>query len=220
MRGVIEAVIFDFDGVLVESVDVKTQAFAKMFESYGPEVLRKVIDFHLAHGGMTRYDKFRYYYGELLQEPLSEDKLGELSDRFSQLVVDEVIAAPYVKGAEEFLERFCHILDLFVVSATPEEEIRHIVERRGMRHYFREVYGAPPTKLALTQDVLDRNGYEPAKVLFVGDALSDYEAAANSGCAFVGRVVPDIGNQFPKETITIRDLVRLAQLLGELGSTA
>ena len=38
-----EAVFFDFDGVILDSVDVKTQAFADMFRQYGPEVERAVV---------------------------------------------------------------------------------------------------------------------------------------------------------------------------------
>ncbi len=31
----IKAIIFDFDGVIVESVDIKTKAFARLFEHGG-----------------------------------------------------------------------------------------------------------------------------------------------------------------------------------------
>jgi phosphoglycolate phosphatase-like HAD superfamily hydrolase len=213
----IEAVIFDFDGVLVESVDVKTRAFAKLFEGYGPDVVRKVVDFHLSNGGMTRYDKFGYYYGEILQEPLSEAKLQELADQFSQLVVEQVIAAPYVAGAREFLDRYSGTLDLFVVSATPEEEIRHIVRSRDMQSYFKGVYGAPQTKLALTQRILEENGYWPSSVLFVGDATSDYEAACDAGCAFVARVGGEQNTLFPDGVLVMQDLTGLGEMVADLG---
>ncbi len=212
----LEAVIFDFDGVLVESVDVKTKAFAKLFEGYGTDVVRKVVDFHLANGGMTRYDKFRYYYSEVLREPLSEAKMQELSDHFSQLVVEQVIAAPYVAGAREFLDRHSGTLDLFVVSATPEEEIRYIVARRGMQGYFKGVYGAPRTKLGLTRGVLEENGYRPEGVLFVGDATSDFEAARDTGCAFVGRVARDQSSPFPGGTLVTQDLTGLGEMVADL----
>jgi len=40
----IQAIGFDFDGVLVESVDIKTRAYAYLFEDEGPEVVQQVID--------------------------------------------------------------------------------------------------------------------------------------------------------------------------------
>ena len=42
----IRAIVFDFDGVLVESVDTKTKAYAGFFEDEGEEVVRKVVEVH------------------------------------------------------------------------------------------------------------------------------------------------------------------------------
>ena len=41
-----QAILFDFDGVLCECTDVKTEAFAKLFESFGEEVVKKVMNHH------------------------------------------------------------------------------------------------------------------------------------------------------------------------------
>ena len=41
-----QAIIFDFDGVLVESVDIKTQAFAGLYQSYGETIVGKVVRYH------------------------------------------------------------------------------------------------------------------------------------------------------------------------------
>ena len=58
----LKAILFDFDGVLVESVDIKTKAFAKLFENEGPEIVNKVVEYHLANGGVSRFKKFDYIY--------------------------------------------------------------------------------------------------------------------------------------------------------------
>ena len=47
----IRGIAFDFDGVLVESVDVKTKAYARLFEEYGEGVVSRVVDYHLTNGG-------------------------------------------------------------------------------------------------------------------------------------------------------------------------
>ena len=99
-----EAFFFDFDGVLADSVEVKTRAFAKLFEPYGTEIEAKVVDHHRRNGGMTRVDKFRHYYKEFLQEPLNDEMLDSLCRKFSQLVVDEVVESPEIPGAEKFLQ--------------------------------------------------------------------------------------------------------------------
>ncbi len=185
-----EAFFFDFDGVLADSVEVKTRAFAKLFEPYGPEVVRKVIDHHRRHGGMTRVKKFRHYHNEYLDKNLNDEEMADLCRRFSVLVVDEVVAAPEIQGAGEFLTKWYKRLPCFVISATPEEEMREIVQRRGMAGYFREVLGAPADKEQNLRSLVDKYGLSPSKCCFFGDATSDYQAARACGTYFIG-ILPD-----------------------------
>ena len=183
-----QAFFFDFDGVLADSVEVKTRAFAKLFEPYGPEVVSKVVAHHRHHGGMTRVDKFRHYYHEYLGKSLRTEEMTDLCRRFSELVVDEVVAAPEIKGAEEFLQRWCRRLACFVISATPHEEIKEIVKRRGMEQYFKEVLGAPVDKRRNLEILLEKYNLNPSRCFFFGDAESDYLAAHICGVEFFGIV--------------------------------
>jgi phosphoglycolate phosphatase-like HAD superfamily hydrolase len=184
-----EAFFFDFDGVLADSVEVKTRAFAKLFEAHGPEVVRKVVTHHRRYGGMTRVEKFRHYYWEYLDRNLNDDQMADLCRRFSELVVDEVVVAPEINGAEDFLQRWCKRLECFVISAAPEGEIKEIVKRRGMEGYFREVLGAPSDKKENLEILLAKYDLNPSRCCFFGDAESDYLAACNCGVNFFG-IVP------------------------------
>ena len=133
----IKAIIFDFDGVIVESVDIKTKAFARLFEHEGGVVVEKVVDYHLKNGGVSRFDKFRYYYKEILKRPLSDQQFEELCSGFSELVMEEVVKAPYVKGSKEILDNYSRIYQCFVATGTPQEEIDEIIIQRGMVPFFR-----------------------------------------------------------------------------------
>lgn len=215
MRGW-QAFFFDFDGVLADSVEVKSRAFARLFEPYGPEVMARVVDHHRRHSGVTRVDKFRHYYQEFLRKPLGDEELADLCRRFARLVVDEVVAAPEIPGAEDFLRAWAGKLPCFVVSATPEEEIREIVHRRGWSHYFREVRGAPTSKQQNLEILLRKYRFPSKKCLFFGDAESDYRAARASGVQFLGilsdsqaplvQAVPDVA--------WVKDFAAAAQWLG------
>ena len=184
-----EAFFFDFDGVLADSVEVKTRAFAKLFEPHGGEVVKKVIAHHRRYGGMTRGEKFSHYYSEYLDRKLNDEEMTDLCRRFSELVVDEVVAAPEINGAEEFLQRWCGRLACFVISATPDEEIKEIVKRRGMEEYFKEVLGAPADKKKNLETMLAKYNLNPSRCFFFGDAESDYLAAYTCGVNFFG-IVP------------------------------
>ncbi len=210
-----QAFFFDFDGVLADSVEVKTKAFARLFEPFGPEVSAKVVDHHRRHSGVTRVDKFRHYYQEFLHQPLTEEELAELCKSFARLVVDEVVAAPEIPGAERFLRLLVEKLPLFVVSAAPEAELREIVESREWSGYFREVRGAPRSKRENLALLLQKYDLAAEHCLFFGDAEADYRAAQACGVRFIG-IVPGPGAPLLRAAPHIewrRDFIEVVQLI-------
>ena len=184
-----EAVFFDFDGVILDSVDVKTKAFAKMFRQYGPKVEKRVVEYHLNNGGVSRFDKFRYYYEEILNRPVDEEIIKSLSKQFSNLVVKGVLASPFIPGAKESLDCLKKkAIPCYIVSATPYEEINLIVEKKELKGYFKEVHGSPRKKWEICREIITKENYNPQNCLFIGDAMSDYEAAQKNGIYFLGIV--------------------------------
>lgn len=198
-----QAILFDFDGVLCECMDVKTEAFAQLFEPFGEDIVKKVVDHHVKHGGISRYKKIEYYYKEYLNQEISYDKVNELAQKFSDLVVNKVITSYWVKGAKEFLEKYYKIIDLYVISGTPQEELDLIVKKRDMEKYFKGVYGTPNTKPVHARRIIFENGYDPKKVLYVGDSLSDYKDAQEAEIPFLGRACEGRGSFFPENVPTI-----------------
>lgn len=207
----IKAIIFDFDGVLVESVDVKTQSFAEMYKPYGEDIVRLVTAYHLENGGISRYEKFRYYEEHLLGKSVCADNEKILAETFSKLVKDAVISAPFVPGAFEFLSSYRNDFVFFIASGTPEEELKEIVTLRGLDQFFIAVYGAPAKKEEIINEICMRHELEKCSVLMVGDSLSDYKGALAAGVHFVGRI---IGNKmiFPSHIPVIPNLSTLYDL--------
>ena len=172
-----KAIVFDFDGVILESMDIKTHAFRDLFQDY-PDHLDDIVRLHVENGGMPRFEKFDIIFRDLLKKPLTEDHRQELGRRFSELVFQKVIACPFVAGADRFLEKYSSRLELFVASGTPEPELRQIVEKRELGRFFRGVYGSPRTKAEIVRQIVTEKGFHPSEVLFVGDALGDYRSAS------------------------------------------
>jgi HAD superfamily hydrolase (TIGR01549 family) len=196
-----QAVFFDFDGVILDTVDVKTDAFASMFHKYGPEVEQAVVDYHLAHGGVSRFEKFKYYYSELLKKPIVDEELNQLGRQFNKLVLEKVLAAPFIPGALETLKELQEKgVPSFVVSGTPDEEIKFIVQRRKLSDYFLEVHGSPRTKSEIVAELLQRYGYAAEECLFIGDAMTDYDTAVKSNVNFLGIVNKVAASPFPTGT--------------------
>lgn len=204
------ALFFDFDGVLAESGDIKTRAFTEMYKGYGADVLAGVLAHHRTHGGVSRIQKIRHCHRELLGLAVDREELMALGRRFSQLVVDAVVAADWVAGAREVLEAHVGRCPLFVVSGTPEPELRDIVARRGMTAYFTAVRGSPPDKITVIRELLSAHDLVADRVLFIGDAMTDHDAAQATGVRFVGRVPPGERSPFPAQTTVIAELRQLA----------
>ena len=72
MLSSLQAIFFDFDGVILDSTRIKTETFELMYEPYGSDVVNKVLDHHLQHGGISRVEKFKLYHKTFLNAPLSE----------------------------------------------------------------------------------------------------------------------------------------------------
>ncbi|MFZ4857087.1 MAG: HAD family hydrolase [Desulfuromonadaceae bacterium] len=196
-----QAVFWDFDGVVLDSVHVKTRTFARMFNSYGPEIEQAVVEYHLAHGGVSRFEKFKYYYEHLLKLTITEQELITLGEEFSGLALEEVLTAPFIPGALETLQELSRKgIPSYVVSGTPEEEVKRIVFKRALSSFFVEVHGSPRKKAEILADILVRKGYMPEQCLFLGDAMTDYNAAQAVGMRFLGIVAEGEPSPFPDGT--------------------
>lgn len=206
------AVILDFDGVLVESAGIKTEAYAALYKGYGPEVVEQVVAYDRLHGGLSRFEKFRYYHRELLKKELCPSDEMRLGRQFSRLVKDAVIAAAWVHGVPEFLAHHCDLFEFYIASGTPEEELHQIVAARRMASFFKGIYGSPRTKMEIIDDILSRSGHRPAQVVMVGDSLTDYHAAVCAGIHFVGRVARGETGSLPPSVVAIHDFADQAVL--------
>ncbi len=200
-----DAVLFDFDGVLVESVNEKTRAFAQIYREHGPEIEAKVVAHHLANGGMSRFDKFRIYQGEYLAADAGPAMVDALAERFAVMVEDSVCACPECEGAGALLAALHARVPLYVVSATPTEELQRIVARRQLTHYFEDVRGAPTAKRDHIADLISLGGFRTERTLFIGDAMNDYNAAQAAVVRFIGRATFGM-NPFPPGTIVVDDM--------------
>ena len=208
-------IILDFDGVILESVSIKTEAFRTLF-SFVPEHVDEIVQFHKKNGGISRFEKFRYIYNNILKEDLTQKKFDELSEKFSAIVFKEMIKVPFVPGAHEFLETYHSKIPLYVVSATPEEELIQIIHKRGLSSYFRKVFGAPRKKTECIRDIIKHTGCPKKFIIFIGDAKNDFEAARSAGVRFIGRIKPGDENRFSGLTgveQVIPDLYELARYI-------
>lgn len=204
-----QLIFWDFDGVIKESVDVKTRAFVRLFDGYGLDVAEKVRAHHVANGGMSRFDKLPLYLRWAGEEP-DEGLVKEYCDRFSRLAFQSVIDAPWVPGAENYLRSNPHQQRFVLVSATPQDELELILQALDLKKYFAGIFGAPVGKKDAIRMTLENLGIGHQDCLMIGDARADMEAAQANQVPFLLRLHATNAAVFADYTgTTIRDLTAL-----------
>lgn len=181
-----DLVFWDFDGVIKESVDLKTEAFGRLFSSYGEDIALSVRHHHEENGGVSRYDKIPLYLS-WAGESASPELVEAFCERYSQSVIQAVIDAPWVPGVREYLRQHCTEQYFVLLTATPQEEIEHILAALDISDCFREVHGAPTNKSSAIATVLARKKCAPARALMIGDAETDRQAAQANAVPFLLR---------------------------------
>ena len=213
----IKNIFFDFDGVILESVSIKTDAFYEMYLPYGKETAEKVKAFHLANGGVSRFDKFRYFAKKFLGEKIDEAKIQMVAEQFGKLVLDKILECPYVPGAFEFLENHSQDYNCFVVSATPNEEVNYIVKKKRIEGYFKSIHGSPTKKTEIVAKLIDYYGMDVSESIFIGDAEADFNAAFENDLYFLLRKTSENALIFKEKNIhSAPDLTRLHHILKKI----
>ena len=181
----LKGIIFDFDGVIAESVQVKSDAFVALYSIYGKDIVRKVVEHHENNGGMSRFEKIKIYHESYLNKAITNKEIKELANKFSRLVVQKVIDSPYVLGALEYIQKHSTKYNLFISTGTPTNEMKQILVSKGIDKYFSEVYGSPEKKDEHIEKIMSKYNYHADDLIFYGDANTDINAAKKLNIPFI-----------------------------------
>lgn len=180
--------IFDFDGVILDSLDCKTEAFYQMYLPYGEDIANKVRQYHILNGGVSRFEKFKTWHNQYLKVNLSEKEIQNLANHFSDLVMENIVKSDPIPGAIEFIKRHSRDFNFFIISGTPHDEIKKICDDIEITDHFKEILGSPKNKKVLCNELkLKYEELRSDNTIFLGDALSDYEAAQDNSFFFALR---------------------------------
>ncbi len=198
-----KALIFDFDGVILNSENYKLQSYPQLFTEF-PDKMPAIREYINGAAGISRFKKFRQIYGILGQE--YTDEIGEkLSKRYDDLTTDHLKQLPLINGVEEFLKssRLAH----YVASSTPIDKLNEIIEGKNLKKYFKQIFGLPVTKVEAVNRAKEELGIESSDITFFGDAIADYNAAKETGTDFIA--VTNSLDVFPPNTKSITDFQEL-----------
>ena len=177
--------IFDCDGVILDSNKLKSNAFSEALPDEPSDLVAEFVAYHKENGGISRYEKFRYYFEGMKKQVEAEAKIDKALNNFAAIVNQGLISCNYIPGVLEFIENLFKLNKrMFVVSGSDENELIQVFIKRGINHYFENIYGSPANKEENTSKVVS-NMKKPIIGLFFGDSKSDYGAAKKFGMDFI-----------------------------------
>jgi len=183
----IKNIIFDFDGVILDSVPTKTEGFKKLFQDFPNEKVDKLIEYHLQNGGMSRYKKIKYFFSELMNHNISEDKVLYYANKYSEITKGELINLKYIiEDTVNFIKQNHKKYNMHIASGADEKDLKYICDKLVIAHYFKTIHGSPTEKEQILKNILDHNAYKTDETIFIGDSINDFEAATANNIKFCG----------------------------------
>lgn len=177
-----QAYVFDFDGTLADSNEIKYQAYYDIFPN--EREIRIAISKVLKYEG----ERSRYYIIDQILRQINQaydEKVREsLVEKYGDIVLEKVKTCPEIESAHVILSELSKSVPLFISSNTPEIYLKEIIEFRGWADYITRVFGYPREKSATLRSIIDEYKLNPSLVLVVGDGKSDQLSAQSNGCDF------------------------------------
>jgi len=178
------AIVYDFDGTLIDSNAIKIEAFDLCFGQHRDH-LDAIRAYCRNHHAIPRGEKFRHVVEDILGQPYTPEVAADLHERFEQATISRVIAAREILGALAFVRAMRAGRFTALLSMTPHDSLGRILEARGWRNLFQQIQGSPVNKTEWLAARREEWGLGAADLVFIGDTEEDRRAAENAGCAFI-----------------------------------
>ncbi|WP_104707122.1 HAD family hydrolase [Helicobacter suis] len=199
-------VVWDFDGVIFDSMHLKCEGFKTLFKRHSKanqEVLKAFEDYHYTSGGIGRAEKIAYFYNYILKQPLKATQIQTLVDEFGQIITKDLFSKEHLnQDVLHFIKAHYQNCTFHIASAALHSELQILCEFLGLLPYFRSIEGSPPSKAKVLANLKTAYGYTSQEMLLIGDSKSDYESARVNNISFLGYNSAPLQDMLPQAYIT------------------
>lgn len=184
-------IVFDCDGVLLNSNKVKTAAFHVAAMPWGRRAADQLVEYHVENGGISRQVKFTYLLNEIIPKYTKNSRPGidgpdmqQLLTTYAESVREGLMTCSVASRLSE-LRHKSQQSNWCIVSGGDQSELRTIFAERALDHLFDGgIFGSPDSKdIIFSRELENSNIQKPT--LFIGDSKYDYQSAKTAGLDFL-----------------------------------
>src|SRR5690554_3944199 len=165
----IKVIFWDFDGVILNSNEVRDNGFVEVLKDFPKEEVDKLLSFHRKNGGLSRYVKFRYFFEEIRKEPITDEEVNTWALRFSEIMLSSLKdKSLLISETVDFIKNNHQHYAMHIVSGSDQTELRALCKSLEIDQYFKSIHGSPTPKNDLVKNILEEHAYDPAKAVLIG----------------------------------------------------
>lgn len=180
-----QCVIFDCDGVVLDSNRLKTKAFRQTLSGEDEKLVDCFIDYHQENGGLSRHIKFNYFYKTLKNDPDFRVNAQKAVAIYVGLLKDQLTSSAVIPGCIEFLKDLKkRNVPCYILTGGSQEEVQDVMHQKNLSQYFEKILGDPISKMEHAT-ALQNEGCIKLPGVYFGDSLLDYEIARQFSLDFI-----------------------------------
>ena len=180
-----KTILWDFDGVILDSMSIRDYGFVEIFKNFSNEQLDKLLEYHRENGGLSRYVKIRYFYEEILNESITNEKVQELASKFSEIMKERLVDKEnLINDSLNFIRENYSNYHFHIVSGSDQTELRFLCEKLDVKSFFISIHGSPTQKSELVRVLMEKENYDKNNTALIGDSINDFDAAVKNDINF------------------------------------
>ena len=182
----LQLLVFDCDGVILDSAGVKVDAFAATGKLFDADVAEWLVEAHREGPGISRHVLFERLYRTWYGRTILDAERQLLNGVFRSACHERLMQVRLVPGLLDTLASWKGRVPIYVCSGTPQEDLTEVLTARQLDTWFTGILGTPPDKTSLLASILAREDASPQATVMVGDSVTDLEASRCNDTRFYG----------------------------------